>query len=256
MALNGAALTAAVPGLLRYARTLAGPDEAEDLVQETVVRALTRADTFRGDSGVATWLHRILHNIAVDRARRRREVAGGDLLDEADDDARFATTWADGSWTVDSHRVVESAETAEELRDALARLPFIYRSAVVLHDAEGMTAAEVSQVQQIGLAAAKQRIRRGRMLLVTALAAGAERRQALQSVPGSCWAARVVVSDYLDNLLPKRDRRLLEQHLATCPTCPRLYAGLVGATGALGRLRDPDTVIPPALAARIAGLTS
>ncbi|MBC7291921.1 MAG: zf-HC2 domain-containing protein, partial [Actinotalea sp.] len=188
--------------------------------------------------------------------RRSREVAGGDLLEEADDDARFATTWADGSWTVDSHRVVERAETAEELRDALARLPFIYRSAVVLHDAEGMTAAEVAHVQRIGLAAAKQRIRRGRMLLVTALARGSERRQALHGVPGRCWDARLGVSDYLDGQLAERERWVLEQHLATCPTCPPLYAGLVGATAALGRMRDPDTVVPPALAERIAGLTA
>ncbi|EYR63385.1 RNA polymerase sigma factor SigM [Actinotalea ferrariae CF5-4] len=256
MALDIAALAGEVPGLLRYARTLAGPDEAEDLVQETVARALARADTFRGDSAVATWLHRILHNLAVDSSRRRREVAGGDLLEEAEDDSRFATTWAQGSWTVDSHRVVERAETAEELRDALARLPFIYRSAVVLHDAEGMTAPEVAQVQRIGLAAAKQRIRRGRMLLVTALAGGVERRQALQGVPGRCWDARVLVSDYLDGQLVQRDRRVVEQHLAICPTCPPLYAGLVSATAALGRMRDPDTVVPPTLAERIAALTS
>ena len=63
-----------VPGLLRYARTIVRDEAAaEDLVQETFVRALEKLDTFRGDASLATWLHRILHNRAVDLARRRRE---------------------------------------------------------------------------------------------------------------------------------------------------------------------------------------
>ena len=57
--------------------------------------------------------------------------------------------------------MVEQAETREELEDALIRLPFIYRSAVVLHDVEGLTASEIADAQDIGLASAKQRLRGG-----------------------------------------------------------------------------------------------
>jgi RNA polymerase sigma factor (sigma-70 family) len=63
-------LAAEVPGLLRYARTITADAQlAEDLVQETMLRALQRADSFRADASLATWLHRILHNLAVDRFR-------------------------------------------------------------------------------------------------------------------------------------------------------------------------------------------
>ena len=55
--------------------------QSEDLVQETVVRALERADSYRGDAALATWLHRILHNLAVDRARRDREIPVEDLAE-------------------------------------------------------------------------------------------------------------------------------------------------------------------------------
>ena len=79
------------------------------------------------------------------------------------------------------------AESREELRDALVRLPVIYRSAVVLHDVEGLTVAKIADVQGIGLPAAKQRLRRGRMMMVTTLAVGRERRQALAGVPLRCW---------------------------------------------------------------------
>lgn len=52
---------------LRYARTIdCDPHRAEDLVQDTLVRALERADSFREEASLRTWLHRILHNLAVD----------------------------------------------------------------------------------------------------------------------------------------------------------------------------------------------
>lgn len=77
-------LAAEVPGLLRYARTIEADSQlAEDLVQETLLRALQRADSFRAEASLATWLHRILHNLSVDRFRadrvchRRRRARGG-----------------------------------------------------------------------------------------------------------------------------------------------------------------------------------
>ncbi|MEO6144682.1 MAG: RNA polymerase sigma factor, partial [Dermatophilaceae bacterium] len=116
-------LAAEVPGLLRYARTIVRDDRvAEDLVQETLLRALQRAEAFRGQSSLATWLHRILHNMAVDLFRRDREDATEDIQREVEE------RWRDDSYTVDAAIVVERAETREELEDALVRLPFIYRA--------------------------------------------------------------------------------------------------------------------------------
>jgi len=239
-------LAAEVPGLLRYARTIvADTAPAEDLVQETLLRALQRADSFRGEASLATWLHRILHNLAVDRFRADRE----DPTEEVEHEVE--ARWRDDSYTVDAATVVGRAETREELEDALVRLPVIYRTVVVLHDAEGMTVAEIAEVQGVALPAAKQRLRRGRMMMVDALAQGRARRHALRGVPLRCWDARRKVSDYLDDGLPASDRVLVERHLEVCPTCPPLYAGLVGTRSALGALRDADTVVPATLADRI-----
>lgn len=68
----------------------------------------------------------------------------------------------------------------------------------------------------------------------------------------SCWDARRHVSDYLDDRLAQPKRDALERHLERCPTCPPLYASLVGVRANLGALRDSDAVIPPQLADRIA----
>lgn len=241
-------VTDAVPGLLRYARTLTrDPVAAEDLVQDTIVRALERAADFRGDSSPATWLHRILHHRFVDVVRAQRaDPTDDDLLAE-----RVESAWRAEDYTVDAQVVLERAEDAAQLRDALVHLPATHRSAIVLHDVQGLTAAQVADIQQVSVAAAKQRISRGRAMLVSELARETQRRVALRGVPLRCWDARSRVGDYLDDELSPAERAQLESHLAACPTCPALYTGLVGVRSALGSLRDPDTVVPAAIAERL-----
>lgn len=242
-------LVSAMPGLLRYARSLTSDaGHAEDLVQETLARALQKRDQFRGQSSLATWLHRILHNLAVDSARRDRELAADDVVVAA-----VEQRWREDTYTVDAGEVAARAETRATLLEALTHLPVGYRSAVLLHDAEGMTMTEVARIQGISLPAAKQRLRRGRMMMVAELARGHERRVALRGVPLRCWEARKQVSDYIDGELEPRLAHRVELHLEKCPTCPPLYASLVSATEALSDLtrRDPDTVIPAAMIDRL-----
>ena len=111
-----------------------------------------------------------------------------------------------------------------------------------------MTVAEIAEITETSLAATKQRLRRGRMMLVTALAQSPSPPQ--RTVPMRCWEARSQVSDYIDGALPAGPARALEAHLTGCTTCLPLYAALV----ALARdpaQQDPDAVIPDHLAARI-----
>ena len=152
--MTGDAIVAELPALLRYARALTGNDiDAEDLVQDTAVRALERAEGFRGESSLATWLHRILHHRFVDETRRRRPG----LVDDEVLVAAVEAAWRDDDYTMDAPTVVQRAEDRDRLFDALAHLPAILRSAVVLHDMDGRTSAEVAQIHGIGLPAAKQR---------------------------------------------------------------------------------------------------
>ena len=102
-----------------------------------------------------------------------------------------------------------------------------------------------------GLPATKQRLRRGRMMLVSALAADDERQRASRTQPLRCWRARRHVSAYLDGELDLPTTHAVEAHLETCPTCPPLYASLVGVRATLGGLRDQDTVVEDEMAERI-----
>jgi RNA polymerase sigma-70 factor (ECF subfamily) len=216
------------PWLVRLATRLTrDPGEAEDLVQETVTAAWRRRGQLRDPAALRGWLRRSLVNRVIDRARRHPV----ELLDIV--------------------QVLERAELRDELEDALVRLPVLYRIPVVLHDALGWTGGEVADAMHVGLPAAKQRIRRGRMMLVHALAADDARRRASLAQPMRCWRARRLVSSYLDGELETEPRRAVEEHLAGCPTCPPLYASLVGIRAAMGGLRDPDTVVERQVAERI-----
>lgn len=235
-------------GLARFALALVrDPDRAEDLVQETFLRALERRDQLRDGAAAGAWLRRILHNLAVDRARRSAHEL---LVEDVEE------RWHADDWSVDAATVTANAESRAELEDALVHLPFGIRAVVLLHDVEGLTVQEIADALEIGLPAAKQRLRRGRMAMVTALAEGAERRQALAGVPLRCWDARRHVSDLMDGDADEVTTAMLRRHLETCPTCPPLYASLVGVRATMGRLRDPDSVVDPRLADRIAGALS
>lgn len=252
---DGEDLVAQIPALLAYARILlagrADPGQAEDLVQDTLERALARADSFRGEARLSTWLHTILYHRFVDLARRRPAypMADGELLDRAE------AAWGDDAYTVDPQVVLANAAVRDRLLDALARLPAIYRGTVVLHDLEDLTLAQIATATQVSLPAAKQRLRRARALLVEILADDSARAAATKGVPMQCWQARSLVDEYLDGGLEVGERRTLEAHLGRCPTCPGLYAGIVGVREAVGALRDPDSVVPPELADRIRAKT-
>lgn len=240
---DGEALAAASIELYPFALSITrDPDLAADLIQDAWLRASRSIEQYRGDAPLASWLRRIIHNLAIDSARRSSREVPAEVVERR---------WRDDEYSVDAAVVAERAQTREELEDSLARLPFIYRSVVMLHDVEGWTVAEIAELLEVGLPAAKQRLRRGRMMLVTALAEGQERQENLRGVPMRCWDARQHVSEYLNGDLDVETAALLERHLEVCPTCPPLYASLVGVRAELGGLRDPDAVVPPDLAGRL-----
>lgn len=155
--------------------------DAADLVQDSLLRGLLAADRLEVRSTLTTWLRPMMHNLWVDTTRSTRE-------DPSDRAAELVETqWKSDDYTVDA-AVVERASTRDDLREALTHLPIICRTAVVLHDAEGLTVAEIAEITGVGLPAAKQRLRRGRMMLVTALAQGGTPPQT--GVPMRCWQAR------------------------------------------------------------------
>lgn len=152
------------PRLLALARHIVGPDGAEDVMQEAALDAYRALDGFAGKSAVGTWLYRITLNRCLgERRRRRPEPVEAEPLD-------LLRRWEDPDYTVDPAAVAARRADASVLYAVLDTLPETYRVALILHDAQGLSAAELAEAMDIPLGTAKSHIRRGRMALVSRLA--------------------------------------------------------------------------------------
>lgn len=133
---------------------------AEDVVQETMIKAWEGSTQFRGDSSVRTWILRIAHNTAIDALRRRRDysTAPEDLPDAVgsngdSDPARRAAGRADLAL----------------LRDALGELDELSRTIVVLREVEGMSYQQIADAVDVPIATIKTRLLRARRVLQRAV---------------------------------------------------------------------------------------
>lgn len=133
---------------------------AEDVVQETMIKAWRSMEGFRGDSSTRTWVLRIAHNTAVDALRRRRErvVAPEDLRRDGD-----ATTMDDPA------RRFAGREDVGVLRDALASLDELSRTIVVLRELEGLSYQDIARTLEVPVTTVKTRLLRARRALGAAV---------------------------------------------------------------------------------------
>ncbi len=144
--MESAEIVAHIPRLRRYARALAGDSHrADDLVQDTLERALAKFYLWRRGSDLRAWLFTIMHNVFINQLRARRELA----LDEAAEDG------------------LQSAPQTDplELRDldaALKRLPLEQREVLLLVGLEQLSYAEVSKALGIPVGTVMSRLSRGR----------------------------------------------------------------------------------------------
>ncbi|UUW90949.1 RNA polymerase sigma factor SigM [Pimelobacter simplex] len=149
-------------------RTCGHPEVAADGLQEGVVAAFRRADSFRGEAAVTTWLHRIVVNACLDRLRAEKVRRAEPLPDDLDepDRAPRATVGTE----LDPAQQGLAAERRRQVLDALATLPAGQRAAVVLVDMEGYSVAEVAQILECAEGTVKSRCSRGRARLAVLLA--------------------------------------------------------------------------------------
>lgn len=144
-------------------RTTGDPEDAADALQEALLSAFRRAEGFRGDAQVTTWLHRIVVNACLDRLRRRSSQRTEPLPDDGDRAAILtAAPSADDS--------VEVAERRADVFAALNELTSEQREALVLVDMEGYSVEEAAQILGCAPGTVKSRCSRGRSRLVPLLA--------------------------------------------------------------------------------------
>jgi RNA polymerase sigma-70 factor, ECF subfamily len=138
-------------------RTLGDREEAADALQDALLSAYRKADRFRGESAVTTWLHRIVVNACLDRARRRKARPTVPLPESGPNEPIAA-----GSEVTDR-------DTTLTVRAALAELPPDQRAALVLVDIYGYPVSEAAKILDIADGTVKSRCARGRARLATRL---------------------------------------------------------------------------------------
>ncbi len=159
-------------------RLTRSPADAEDLVQETYLKAFRAADRFTEGTNLRAWLFTILHNTARNRLRdRARDAVTVDS--ETVERAADAPEWSGGA--ADTPETQLLRETLDpDLRAAVDALPPAFREAVWLRDVEEFSYAEIAEMLDIPAGTVMSRISRGRRLLFDALSARREKHVRLQ----------------------------------------------------------------------------
>lgn len=142
-------------------RTTGDREDAADAVQDALVSAYRRAESFRGDAQVTTWLHRIVVNACLDRMRRKRSRPTEPLVE----DERLT----DPSLAAGHEDEAEAGERRADVLAALKQLSEDQRAALVLVDMEGYTVDEAAAILDCAPGTVKSRCSRGRARLVPLL---------------------------------------------------------------------------------------
>jgi len=173
-------------------RTCGDPELAADAVQDAFLSAFRRADAYRGDAAVTTWLHRIVVNACLDRLRRRKPTSELPEVELPDPRDGYA-----------------SLEVQLDIQEALAALPEGQRAALVLVDMYAVPVNEAADILGVAEGTVKSRCSRGRAALAHLLGvdpggrsdAGARRAQHDGNGPSEAGGQRAEVN------LPRADQR-------------------------------------------------
>jgi RNA polymerase sigma-70 factor, ECF subfamily len=153
--------------LYRVARSvLNDEDEAEDVVQETYVRAFTHLDGFRGEAQLSTWLTRIALNEALGRLRRRRITVGLKDIDAINDQGEARVIYLPSArQDSDPEAAAARTEVRRLLEHAVDQLPEHFRVVFMLRDIEEMSVEETASHLGLRTETVKTRLHRARRLL-------------------------------------------------------------------------------------------
>lgn len=205
----GALLYRHAPSVHRFGLKMCkDPEDANDIVQETMLAAARGARDFRGASSLTTWLYTIARSFCI-KARRRGRAETATLDEEGVMEVASPESTPD--------EIASDREVGDALEKAIAALEPMYREVLVLRDVEGLTAPEVAEVLGIGNDAVKSRLHRAR--------AAVRERLAPLMTPGigprgeACPDVTPLLSRYLEGEIGPQQCKELDAHVAGCARC-------------------------------------
>ena len=152
------------PAVTRYIRHLVRDTaEAEDLAQETFLRAHRQITTLRDTGALAGWLYQIASHVSIDRLRQRAQAVQRQV-DVPVEDLPIADRKRPSPLTI-----IQQNEMSECVRRYVTDLPDSYKAVLLLHDCDGITSDEIAHLLQLPLTTVKMRLHRARRQLQSAL---------------------------------------------------------------------------------------
>ncbi len=140
-------------------RFCGNPDEASEVLQETLINTFRHIKKFKGQSKLSTWLYRIASNACL--MRRRKEKKGDVSLSEMEEDFNIEP---------DDHRfnpddLLQKKEMGKIIEDALLELPEQYRIPFILKEIEQLPHQQIAEILEVSESNAKVRVHRARLML-------------------------------------------------------------------------------------------
>jgi len=235
------------PRVYRFARRLCRHHEdAEDVLQESLLAAARGLSGFRGASSLSTWLFTIARSYCIKKRRRSRfaptevslEVGEADAVPEPPDPAPGP------------EETLHAKRLEAALEGAIAGLDRKYREVFVLRDVEGLTAPEVATVTGLSVAAIKSRLHRARARVREEMAPLLMPAEAVSPTSDRpCPDVVKLFSRYLEGDISPRTCARMEEHLAACPRC---RASCDALREVLQRCRTaPSPEVPAALQEKV-----
>ncbi len=223
------------------------PEDAKDVLQETLLSMARSVRDFRGASSLSTWLYTIARSFCI-KKRRRSKFAPDEERSLDSDVTAEAQHLADPGRHPDEALAGKQVEMA--LEQAIAALEPTYREVLLLRDAEGLTAPEVAEVLGLTPQAVKSRLHRARLLVRERIAPLLDVKPTLPAVPGTCPDVLMMFSRHLEDEISAELCAEMERHLESCGRC-RGACDSLKRTLALCRTSGPSAEVPLAVRASV-----
>jgi RNA polymerase sigma-70 factor (ECF subfamily) len=225
------------PRIYRFALRMCGqPEDARDVLQETLIAAYKGLGDFRGDASLSTWLFQVARSFC---SKARRTRAGQPQSMESLDTPEAGKLALPETESPDER--AESRETGEVLRAALATLPANYREVLLLKDVEGLSAEEVADVLGEKVPAVKSRLHRARLELRKLLTGvlGGERPET-----APCPELAEELAGYAAGDIDRTTCEQMEAHMARCTRCARACDSLKATVMMCSRVEGDEVPAP------------
>jgi RNA polymerase sigma-70 factor (ECF subfamily) len=192
------------------------PEDAKDVLQDTLLAMARGVRDFRGTSSISTWLYAVARSFCIKKRRRSKFALAEDRSLDMDV-APHASSLADPAKGADE--VLAGRRVEHALEQAIDALEPMYREVLILRDVEGLTAPQVAEVLGVSVQAVKSRLHRARLSVRAHVAPLLEVPGDPSVAPGPCPDVLTLFSQHLEDEISAEVCAEMEHHLEVCGRC-------------------------------------